>query len=88
MAKFQSTKIFDGFILKKLGEVWVDSGTVTIGDCIDPFTDPEATEGFVIVPAGYGDGTYPVYGLVKKDEGGFKRVFAAFVDFDNLIQDR
>jgi hypothetical protein len=86
MGNFRSTKIFDGYTLKKLGDVWVDSGTVTITDCVDPYTDLEATEGFVVVPAGYGDGTYPVYGLIKKDEAGFERVFAAFVDFDNLME--
>lgn len=82
MNKKKTTQVFPGYDIVHLGEVWVDSATITITDCMVPF---ETDEGWVVVPSGQGDGKYPVYGFIKKDEGGFERVCGAFVDFDNII---
>jgi hypothetical protein len=69
----------------ELGEVWVDSGTLVIGDpCYvlnidkDNPGDIKRTDGVVTFPSGYGDGVYTVCGEINK-EG---RVISIFVDLD------
>lgn len=42
---------------------------------------PQGIHGFVI-PSGYGDGAYPVYGRFTKDRSWGTRITGVFIDFD------
>jgi hypothetical protein len=66
---------------RKLGEVWVDSGSIHITDCIDLFDDSfEKNMGCVFTPTRYGDGNYDVIGFFEADS--LDRPSYVLVDFE------
>ena len=80
--KIDLTKLKD-YEHKVLGEVWVDSASVHVADCIDVFDeDGNLNEGVVLTPTKYGDGSYPVIGFY---EDGDDRPSFIIVDFDNIF---
>jgi hypothetical protein len=73
------------FTSKVLGEVWVDSASVHVADCVDLFDEEgELNEGVVLTPTKYGDGSYPVIGFY---EAGDDRPSFIIVDFDDIFLD-
>ena len=75
--------ILKNFTYKVLGEVWVDSGSVHVKDCIETFNENgEISEGVVLTSTKYGDGSYPVIGFY---EDGDDRPSFIIVDFDDIF---
>ena len=58
-----------------LGEVWVDSGQVKIGDPC--YEGNPTSKGTITVNSGLGDGVYPVYGELVDGV-----LINMFIDFD------
>ena len=80
--KIDFTKL-DRFTYKVLGEVWVDSASIHIKDCVDLFDENgELNEGVVLTSTKYGDGSYPVIGFY---ENGDDRPSFIVVDFDEVF---
>jgi hypothetical protein len=80
--KIDLTKL-QNFTHKVLGEVWVDSASVHIADCIDLFDEQgNLNEGVVLTPTKWGDGSYPVIGFYENEDD---RPSFIIVDFDEVF---